>query len=112
MVANAFNYEGKGDFDLAVIEVRQFINKKLESMQREDFLFEEEFRHREKTPFVLELSLSAHEKWEKGLTTRESIDDIDDTEESKIYSADRRSIISTLTKESRVALLRVYMLHK
>jgi len=47
MVSNAFNYEGKCEFDLNFVEVAEFITQKLELRTRPEFLYEEEFRKRD-----------------------------------------------------------------
>ena len=89
----AFNYEGKCDFDFNLLEVKSFVTQRVESRTRVDYLFDEETRKVDIKPFVLELSLTDDDTC------------MDDIEESKLAG-------SELSKASRVALLRVFMLHK
>ena len=96
----AFNYEGKCEFDLQYLEASKFVNQRLETRSRPEYLYEEEFRRRDGTSVrqpPLELSLSGD-----GYT-------VDDTEESKQYNRERAI---NLSKASRVALLKAFMLNK
>ena len=76
--------------------MREFINNKINSQTKEDRKYVEAFSEEEKERaerFILELSLCDDEN-------------ANDTEESKSFS------VSNLTKASRVAILRAYMLAK
>ena len=96
MFQNPFNYETKSEIDFHLIKVREFINNKINTQTKEDRKYIEAFSEEEKQraeKFILELSLSEDES-------------ANDTEESKSFS------VSNLTKASRVAILRAYMLAK
>ena len=97
LMQGAFNYEGKCEFDVDYLEASRFINSKLDEKSRSELLFEEEFRGRDNDRFVLELSLCGEDYAS------------DDTEETKLYN---REQVVNLSKASRVALLRVFMLNK
>ena len=64
VISRTFSYENKSDLDMHLIQIRQFINSKVDSQTRQDILFQEHFRSLSKTAvenIVLELSLSGDE---------------------------------------------------
>ena len=96
VVSNAFDYSGKSDFDFECVEAKQFIVSKIDAQTRADILFEDQIGRKEgPAPLVVELSLCDND----------SI--IDDMEESKLYS---QELESRLSKHSKVAILRAFML--
>ena len=77
VISNTFDYSGKSDFDFQIVEARDFVTSKVDSITRADILYEDQRRHIESTqpkPIVIELSLCDNDSL------------IDDMEESKLYN--------------------------
>ena len=80
------------------MEVKNFVTSKVDAITRADILFEDTNRKRdEQKPIVIELSLCDNDCL------------IDDMEESKLYNQD---LESRLSKHSKVAILKAFMLQK
>ena len=94
-LTKTFNYDQKSDFDFEVLQARQLVNAKVDTQNRDDLLYLENFGRKEEAErIILELSLCD-----------DSFDQ--ETEESKLYVPS-----CGLSKDSKVAILRVFMLHK
>lgn len=63
MITNAFNYEGKSEYDMLYHEVRLFIDSKLDARSRQDILFDSQISDQNQflEKIVVELSLASRE---------------------------------------------------
>ena len=102
MISNTFNFEGKTHFDFPLVEAKKFVTTKVDGQTRADTLFLEEMKQHQSSIEAdlirIELSLCGENVM------------FDDIEETKLYS--NRDAESRLSKHSKVAILRAFMLHK